>query len=166
MAVCVGVLPTFMPILFVILLTVVLCVLGTLMLLAMRDRIMIAHASARWPVVEGTLKSATPLRAGNLDEGGGNTFMVYLRYHYTVGGQTYWGDWKTSPRRLKADMEDATELPAGTSLNVYYDPANPKRSTLEPGWVLRKDLPTFAAAFFLFLGIVFLVIMSANALIF
>lgn len=154
-----------MPTLFVILLTLVLCLLGILLLLAMRDRIFIAYTSARRPMVEGTLKSATPLRAGNLDEGGGNTFLVYLRYHYTVGGQTYWGDWKTSPRRLKAAMEEASELPAGTSLKVYYDPANPKRSTLEPGWVPRKDLPTFTGAFVLFLGIVFLVIMAAKALI-
>jgi len=154
-----------MPTLFVIFLTLVLCVLGTLMLLAVRDRIRIAHASARWPVVEGTLKSATPLRAGNLDEGGGNTFLMYLRYHYTVGGQTYWGDWKTSPRWFKATMKEATELPAGTSLKVYYDPADPKRSMLEPGWAPRKDLPTFAAAFILFLGIVLLVIMAAQSVI-
>ena len=94
-------------------------------------------ASRLWSVVQGKITvskaegSATHPSQHNVEDTG-----VVIRYHYRVGDKDYEGDGariggksRTMGLLAKALLK---KFPEGRSVDVYYDPADPTQSALEP----------------------------------
>ena len=113
----------------------VFVIIGVLMWRAWQDK----QASAAWPWVEGVVTHAEVEREMN-DPHEGLTqvgWRLALRYDYTVGGQAYTGHRRQAmPERFPTEAQARRVLapyPAGTRVKVFYDPAKPASSVLEPG---------------------------------
>ncbi|MEO7558130.1 MAG: DUF3592 domain-containing protein [Gammaproteobacteria bacterium] len=83
----------------------------------------------RWPAVEGVIEqSALVSDADDL--------LPHILYRYTVAGQTYRRELEF-PGGISPVPEFAAsyagKFPAGAKVQVYYDPGQPGRATLEPG---------------------------------
>lgn len=100
----------------------------------------IRQASPQWPHVDGIIMKARvfqPHGVGGHEQVPGHDWMTEVQYQYQVNGATYTGN------RIRAfgvrhftEESAQTELkpfPAGATVPVYYDPANPKSSVLIPG---------------------------------
>lgn len=83
-----------------------------------------------WPTTEGRIEEY------DSGESEGDLFPRII-FSYTVNGRNY----KTLMNRSGATPPPefvilyAQKYPAGATVKVYYDPANPENATLEPGWV-------------------------------
>lgn len=97
-----------------------------------------AGLSRQWPVSEGKLSYAFT-REAEATEGKNKskTYEVALRYDYTVEGRVYTGERLFFGYRgtgNRADAEAIVQRHKKTApLRVYYNPANPALSVLEPG---------------------------------
>ena len=94
-----------------------------------------ARASASWPSVTGQVTRAYV--DYSTDAEGADSYQPVLVYAYTVADQTFGGsrikfgeNSYGSERPARAIVD---RYPAGTRVAVYYDPADPERSVLEPG---------------------------------
>lgn len=92
-----------------------LAVFGLILSIAGAIQLRIPLESLRWPYVEGEVEQA--------DNTG-------TRYRYEVHGKALWGN-RVSFR--ETDGEPGKRYPVGSKAKVYYDPARPDRSVLEPG---------------------------------
>lgn len=110
---------------------VVLIVFGRQLLRGLKSR--------TWPTAEGTVQDARLQTHQSRDEEGDvtTTYEALIQYRYSVSGQEYHGsrrtfsDVRTSSRsRTEKVLE---RYPPGGSVRVYYDPADPSTSVLEPG---------------------------------
>lgn len=99
------------------------------------------NASALWPSTLGRV-----LESG-VDDSDSDSLSAKLRYEYTVNGQKHIG-WRISfagysPTR-SAIQEMLAAYPPQAAVSVYYDPADPARSTLKTGahrdWLLPAGL--------------------------
>lgn len=97
------------------------------------------RASADWPFVEGVIThaEAVPDTPDPTDPAMTRNWKAEVRYDYSVKGQSYVGDrLKAAPWRYPRE-EDARQalsaFPAGQRVKVFYDPASPDRSVLQPG---------------------------------
>ena len=113
--------------------------------------------SKTWPATIGRVLESTVERVpghGRVAPG----YTADVRYRYEVAGHTYLGD-RTSLGRLSLGTgESAAEslvrqYPAGTAVEVHYDPARPGESVLQVGW-------TWSAVVRTSLGIALLVLCS------
>lgn len=94
-----------------------------------------AHASQRWPTVEGTVvASSVQSKSGNK---GGTTYHAEVLYEYRVDGELYssstvafgaYGSSNPAPAR-----KTVNRYPRKSKVVVYYAPEDPTLSTLEPG---------------------------------
>lgn len=99
------------------------------------------HASALWPSTLGHV-----LESG-VDDSDSDSLSAKLRYEYTVNGQKHIG-WRIAFAGYSPDrrsIEDLlAEYPSRAAVPVYYDPADPARSTLKTGahrdWLLPAGL--------------------------
>jgi hypothetical protein len=99
-----------------------------------------ANAAREWPTVPGVVIVADPGRvppaAGSLL---GPTFD-FFQYRYSVNGLTYTNNrlqwvytYQPNETAWKFAHRWATQYPVGTNVTVYYSPADPQRSVLQPG---------------------------------
>jgi len=84
-----------------------------------------AGKSPDWPSVTGKVVS--------MASGSGSSYD--LMYTYEIDGQTFKGNQVSFSRLLTKDdtRRVLREYPEGKTVDVCYDPANPKISVLEPG---------------------------------
>ena len=71
-------------------------------------------------------------------QGGKGTHVLELRYVFGVAGKAYTGarrslDWEGKVLSSESALKQAQRLPAGSLVTAYYNPADPRRSMLEPG---------------------------------
>jgi Protein of unknown function (DUF3592) len=135
-------------------------VAGILMLLFLVSNRRAALAAARWPTTTGTILSSTAEAQRVFAPGGRTTTQVWwplVEYSYTVDGRSYY----SSRLAFGANVGGARTLaeatvaryPGGSQVTVYFDPANPSSSVLEPriafAWfTLVLTIGFFAAALF------------------
>jgi hypothetical protein len=115
-----------------------------------------ARAAARWPTAVGTvLTSRAESRRELVSRGQGQTVVVWsplVEYSYHVGTRDYhgariaFGPAVSGPRELAEAT--VARYPAGTSVTVHYDPANPSQSTLETRIAFAWISLVVTAAFF------------------
>jgi len=113
---------------------VVLVAIGASLALRGARRAHPRGGAATWPVTRGTILSSTiqVLRTGTARHE-----VPIVRYSYQVGREVYQGsriraggDTRTGEEGNRA-REVLTRYPVGTSVHVFYDPADPTRSALE-----------------------------------
>ena len=92
-----------------------LAVIGLILAIIGGIQLRIPLESLRWPEAEGQVAQAS---------------ASSLRYRYTVRGKTYTG----SRVSFRSEYDEtATRYLPGSAVKVYYDPARPDRSVLQPG---------------------------------
>lgn len=110
-----------------------------------------ALASASWPSVVGRVVRSQP----SLLVTGGSTdaqieatprHTLEVEYTYTVRGQTFSSDVYRFGAPLSGAFDEIAadakrRLPAGTAVQVFYDPAAPARAVLERGAEEVRTLP-------------------------
>jgi hypothetical protein len=108
----------------------------------------------RWPATEGVIEHS----AADADD-----LLPRILFSYTVAGQTYRrelefpGGISPTPEFAASYVE---KFPAGAKVQVYYDPEQPERATLEPGsargdwmiFILGLAATVFGTAALLFSG--------------
>jgi len=96
-----------------------------------------ASASARWPVASGTVVSSELGYEAGKDADGDDyeCWWPDVRYSYSVSGSDFMGSRvRFGPVKLTDENKAKALLapyPAGAKVDVFYNPANPKDSTLE-----------------------------------
>lgn len=124
------------------------------------------HAAdmARWPTATGTvvlskveeftIRRDKPIRTWRGLKRMRESYMPVVEYRYAVGGKelssrSIWADTEVSGDRAYAQGITARYQP-GMTVMVHYDPANPKRTALEPAgsgyWFFLLGAVVFAAA--------------------
>ena len=116
-----------------------------------------AEASQGWPSTQGVVGESRVTHSTHTDSDGdtSDSYAPQVEYTYQVGGQEYRGKNLTfgfkqgygSPAKAEAIT---ARYPAGGTVNVFYDPANPQQAVLE------RKAGGFGAT--LAIGIIFLVI--------
>jgi hypothetical protein len=92
-----------------------LVVIGLILAIVGSIQLRIPLESLRWPSIDGQVEQAS---------------ASSLRYRYNVHGKAYTGS-RVSFRGESSEIT-ARYLP-GSTVKVYYDPARPDRSVLQPG---------------------------------
>ena len=94
--------------------------------------IVMARRTLQWPSVKGIIEeSKMPARSDEF-----NDLLPHIEYSYSVDERIYRqvlkfsGDITPTQEFAKSYVE---KYPVGASVQVYYNPANPETSTLEPG---------------------------------
>lgn len=125
----------------------------------LRD-ILQAQTSTRWLPAPGIIVSSD---LGVEDDGEGNTlYRADIQYTYELNGHEFQGDrvffgaMSTSERRQVFDL--LLKYPKGTAVSVYYDPADPSQSVLEPGIHGANWFLPILGAVFGVVGLAFIVI--------
>jgi hypothetical protein len=88
----------------------------------------VAEAAISWPTTIGTIARAQYVTQSGGENSGQQTYY-YVSYRYTVGGTQYSRSAKIYQSSLFAEMQQ--KYTANASAEVHYDPAKPKRSTLD-----------------------------------
>ncbi|MCX7429306.1 MAG: DUF3592 domain-containing protein [Planctomycetia bacterium] len=115
-----------------------------------------AKASATWPSVEGLI---TRSEVEELGFGRKRTFQARIQYRYQVNGRRYSGS-RVQFANTRGGGESAAQslvqqYPAHSTQKVFFDPADPSSSVLEPGstslgLILLSVGPLLAVGFALF----------------
>ncbi len=104
------------------------------------------QASLGWPSTAGRIVSAQVNRRWEEDEGFACSFSA--SYEDIVGGQQHASNRLSFglPPDLSCSTADdwLTDYPAGASVPVYYDPADPSTSVLWPGYGTKASLVQLA----------------------
>lgn len=77
------------------------------------------------------------LRGQQFEEYDGDLYLkidVYLRYQYSVGDQSYSSTRLNAIKSASYPKEEVENYSEGDVVGVYYDPRDPSRSVLEPGF--------------------------------
>lgn len=116
-----------------------------------------ARRTRAWPTVPGHIVESTP-------ESEDNDLLPHIVFRYTVEGRDHTAALEY-PRDLTPDEEFRAKYlakyPAGATAAVYYDPTNPARATLEPGFI-SGDWMVFAIGLGMAVfGVIFLLSGSA-----
>jgi hypothetical protein len=94
-----------------------------------------ARASAAWPTAEGIVTRSEVTHSTDAD--GDDTYRPEVTYEYSVQNRSYenytikFGENSYSSQRQAEEI--GARYPLGRQVAVYYDPADPGRSVLEPG---------------------------------
>jgi len=115
-------------------------------------------ASKTWPSVPGSVSKSGMRTVGG--PGGGRGFEAEIQAVYEVDGIVYACRRVNPASGLMRSADDAQAVldryPAGASVPVYYNPANPRESLLEPGFARAEWILPALSALFLTLGVVIL----------
>lgn len=120
-----------------------------------------AHESRNWLSTDGSITfSDIERRSGSK---GGSSYAPSVRYQYTIQGKQYEGSMVAiGLKHVSAGRSFAERIikkyPQGKSLQVFYNPADPSESVLEPG-LSKRSFILFSA------GITFALIGSCFALV-
>ncbi len=115
-------------------------ILGLIMALNAVRAVFQVRSMRRWPSAAGTITTST------FEESSQPQIYRYsVIYTYKVFGEVFDGSRVTADaapptltRRNATDLKQ--KYREGAAVNVYYDPADPKESTLEPTASLKLDL--------------------------
>jgi hypothetical protein len=126
-------------------------------------RIYQAFASTRWPSVVGELDSAElkeVVYRGNAPHGGpdeASAWVVNFQYHYTVADKKYDGKRVTYSDGINKTMRALRKLrnkyQGKSTIQVYYNPNNPRQSVLVPGPTLFSFTPLITCVLFVLAGL-------------
>jgi hypothetical protein len=129
-----------------------------------RKGVALAFASRKWPSVQGTVVSLTPVHEGVKEPGEGSLrWQLYVRLHYDVRGHRHWGDWTTPARRTIERAQEHCGLREGGPITIFYDPASPQCYVVEPGFTAQRLGPWIASAFFIAIPMIILAIVLAGS---
>ncbi len=123
-----------------------------------------ANESNNWPSAEGVIRSTRVLRDHSTTTASDNAaFYVVVTYAYVVDeitrtneryslgrGSTASDNYNT---REEAQAYASETYPSGTSVTVYYDPADPNSAVLSNGASFSTYIPIILGMFFLACGI-------------
>jgi hypothetical protein len=124
-----------------------------------------AAISAKWPTVTGSIESSELGRHTNGSHG--TTYSADIDYEFRLNGITYRNNAVDfvggSTSNLSAAQETIHKYPKSKEVAVFYDPADPYTSVLEPGihpsnWFLLIFGFVFAS-----FGTVFMIIIVKSA---
>ncbi len=98
--------------------------------------LVMSNKAKAWPTTEGYIKSCK-LVESNDQEDGSNSFIVEVKYRYTVAGNRYQGEriafgYSGSDGR-KSHQEIKDKLSSAKTILVRYDPASPSQAVLSCG---------------------------------
>ncbi len=93
-----------------------------------------AEASKQWPMVLGQVVSSMVTSSSSSE--GGTTYSPDIRYAYDVGGQAYQSSrlafgGTVSTSNPRDAQKHTARYPAGSVVQVYYNPTKPQDATLE-----------------------------------
>lgn len=112
-------------------------------------------ASLNWPSTGGKVTSRTLLGQKFKEYDGDYYYHIdgYIRYEYSVDNKTYSSTAVNSLRSACYPHETALRYPEGKDVVVYYNPRNPAKSVLEPGWVLSPEALGFFPSLIMIAGL-------------
>lgn len=131
------------PTLLLILLAVVFLVVGLGVLLWGITGSQTAIASQQWPSVPGQVTASRV--TSSTDSEGATLYGAEITYTYTINDRAFastqvsFGDYTSSDTDHAEDL--TSRYPAERSVTVYYDPQNPARAVLEPGFAAGLLIP-------------------------
>jgi hypothetical protein len=111
-----------------------------------------AALSGRWPTAEGTIISAQVQTRRTRKRG--TVHRPFVKYQYQVDGESYtantlsYGNWYTTIGRSSAD-EKVKQYPAGSAVQVHYNPRKPAEAILESKSGVAWMLFAMGTVFFL-----------------
>ena len=119
-----------------------------------------ANASESWPMVEGEV-IRTDIVSNRKSGGGSSTYRAKVEYQYAIDGVTRYGArvsyaGNVSSSNRGSAMAIIDRYPKGSDVTVYYDPADPEESVLEPGISAKIFLTPAIGGVFLVLGLALL----------
>lgn len=88
-----------------------------------------ARATLSWPAVPGRILDSRVVKG--VDQDGDMTTNASVTYAYTVGGAALRGNQVSIG--VRGARSSVAKYPAGTDVQVFYDPAKPSSAVLEPG---------------------------------
>lgn len=102
-------------------------------------------ASQYWPSTPGRIISRTLLGLKFKEYDGDYYIKIdgYIRYQYAVDGIPYSSTSVNAIRSPFYSHENALQYPEGKNVPVYYNPRNPAKAVLEPGWILSSEAVGF-----------------------
>lgn len=114
-----------------------------------------AAKSASWPTVAGTVTRSEVTSHRSSTKGRTTTsYHAHIEFDYAVDGKALHGNrrtYKVMASSQSAANEAVAAYPVGRSVTVSYDPQDPERAVLEPGWDWSNAIPIavglFAIAF-------------------
>lgn len=114
-----------------------------------------AAKSASWPTVDGTVTRSEVTSHRSRNKGRTTTsYHAHIEFDYAVDGKALHGNrrtYKVMASSQSAANEAVAAYPVGRSVTVSYDPQDPERAVLEPGWDWSNAIPIavglFAIAF-------------------
>lgn len=119
-----------------------------------------AGASAGWPTAQGTVTACQVVHKTETDSDGDSTDVYYAKpiYTYAVAGSPYTGDRVSFGGQNRFYVEKAAQAivdkyPAGSTVQVRYNPENPKECALE-----SKKPPMTAPIVLTIVGVIFMVV--------
>jgi hypothetical protein len=115
-----------------------------------------AYGSTKWPSSQGVVISSTV----SFHSGSAKRRSYYtpdVSYRYMAGSIWYVGDticFASIATHNKTDMgQIAGRYPVGREVTVYYNPADPQESVLEPGATFDSWTKVLGASIFLLMGV-------------
>lgn len=120
-------------------------------------KIVLSITAQRWPTTTGRLTSVENKISRDSES---SSREIVVTYSYTINGQTYEGN-VIHPSYTNSSVEEANnqleaKLSPGKAVEVYYNPANPKRSMLSTGFYSISLAVVFGGLIFLGAGLGFL----------
>ncbi len=114
-----------------------------------------AADSTSWPTVAGTVTRSEVTSHRSTHKGRTSTsYHAHIEFDYAVDGKALHGNrrtYKVMASSQSAANEAVAAYPVGRSVTVSYDPQDPERAVLEPGWDWSNAIPIavglFAIAF-------------------
>ena len=103
-----------------------------------------AQASLRWPPVPGRIVDSRLIQTRDGD--GGASTVASVTYAYTAGGTTLQGNRVSVGVTGGNARAIVQKYPAGTDVQVFYDPSKSSSAVLEPGGSGLKALLIVAVA--------------------
>ena len=131
-----------------------------------------ASASGNWPSVQGEVEGVYVRHTRGSSRTSQGSYHYEVTYSYLINDIIYTNDryslgsGSTASSRYSTEDEarsDAREAyPSGSEITVYYDPADPFSSVLDPGLNWGTFVPLLMGLVFIPTGIVFLVVIRRS----
>ncbi|MFN8445827.1 MAG: DUF3592 domain-containing protein [Caldilineaceae bacterium] len=118
-------------------------------------RIKLANESWRWPTKVGKIVNSGLVSSGR-------SYRAEVHYRYKVGCRYYGGSTITWLPKLRRNQTILKTYKKGHAVKVYYNPAHPQISVLEPGYTVFGVL-AHCMMFGFFLGAGYIAIASTLA---
>lgn len=117
-----------------------LAIFGTAMAAWGVRTILRAWASRRWPTAPGIILTSEIVAGGDSES---SSYKAMITYAYVVDGVEHRGDTLAVGMNhisgwLKSEERHVKKYPAGATVSVAYDPADPRVAVLEAGLSLRN----------------------------